>query len=212
MRGVQPSPRSRAGYTLIEAVTALSIVVMAGSAILLSSQTMLTDTNESVRRTIAAGMAQQLLDEITCKRYMEVGQSSTGSTLFYETGEAPGASTPGRRVQFDDTDDFNTYTIMPAVGRYGESLGTGDDAGGERNSAFRIPTTFFSRWRQRAEVYYVNATNLNQRLTPVSGSTAAASVSGVRAVEVWIDYVDADGTVRTLANRRRVNAYLPPPS
>ena len=93
---------------------------------------------------------------------------------------------------------------MPAKGIWGETLGTGNDSGAARNPNFCIPATYFTNWRQRTEVYFVSPTDHRVKLT-------GSSTSYYRAAEVTIEYVKADGSVTTLAKRRRVYAYLPPP-
>lgn len=189
----------RSGFTLVEAVVALSIMALAGSVLLLAAQSSLRTTDESLRRTIAEGLADQLLDEIVTRRYMEVGELPTDTTLGTEAGE-----TTAGRSQFDDTDDYHLLATIPAQGMYGEELGTGDDAGGPRHPDFRIRSDFFDGYRQRARLYYVDP---SAPAVPLgSGQT-----SDYRAVEVAIDFVAADGSEQELAVRRRVYAYIPPP-
>lgn len=191
--------RCRRGFTLIEAVIALSIVALSGSVLLLAAHSSLRTTDEALQRTIAEGLADQLLDEIVLKRYMEVGESPTDSNLGTESNE-----TGAGRSLFDDTDDYHQLAAFPAQGRYGEELGTGDDAGGVRHPNFQIRADFFDNYRQRVRLYYVDPANPSQPLT--DGLT-----SSYRCVEVAIDYLDPDGTEKELAVRRRVYAYIPPP-
>jgi type II secretory pathway pseudopilin PulG len=191
-------PRRRA-FTLIEAVIALVIMSLAGSVLLLAAQTSLRTTDEAVRRTIAEGLADQLLDEIVTRRFMEAGENANDPTLGTEAGE-----TAAGRWLFDDTDDYHNLAARPAQGIYGESLGTGDDAGGPRHGSFQVPDRFFDNYRQRVRVYYVDPTTPDTPLT--QGQT-----SYYRGVEVAIDYVDPAGGEQELAIRRRVYAYIPPP-
>ncbi|HZL89975.1 MAG TPA: type II secretion system protein [Pirellulaceae bacterium] len=191
--------KARPAFTLIEAVVALGIMALAGSVLLLAAQSSLRTTDELVRRTIAEGLADQLLDEIVTKRYMEVGESPTDSSLGTEANE-----TSAGRSLFDDTDDYHQLSLLPAKDAFGQEMGTGDDAGGLRHPGFRVPDGFFDNFRQRVKVYYVDPADPSQPL-------ADGQTSYYRAVEVAVDYVAADGTERELAVRRRVYAYIPPP-
>ena len=197
---MNPRHRIRAGFTLIEAMVALTITSLAGSVLLLAIESSLETTTDAVDRTIAEGLAQQLLDEITSKRYMEPGTSAISTTFGCTSTEAQGSG----RERYNDSDDFHRFSAHPAEGLWGEPLGTGDDLGDERHENFRVPDGFFQNWRQRVEVYFVNATNQSQRLT--------VGTSYYRAAEVHIEYIDADGAVKPLASRRRVYAYIPPPT
>lgn len=191
--------RSRRAFTLLEATIALAIIALSGSVLLLAAQSSLRTTDESVRRVIAEGLADQLLDEIVTKRYVESGEGPTDMPFGTESSE-----TSAGRSLYDDTDDYHQLATMPAQGRYGEELGTGNDAGAPRHPSFRIRDDFFDNYRQRARVYYVDPANLNDPLPD-------GQVSFYRVVEVAIDYVDAEGREQELAVRRRVYAYIPPP-
>jgi hypothetical protein len=190
----------RSAFSLVEAIVALSITAMAGAVLLLGVESTLDTNTDSVHRTIADGMAQQLLDEICTKRFVAAG-SDPLSTAFGPSGtETAGTG----RERYDDTDDFDGFIALPAEDRHGRPLGTGDDAGGLRHPNLRMPDGFFDRWRQRVEVYFVDSSD--HRVAITSGS------SYFRAIEVFIERVEADGTVIPLASRKRVIAYVQPPS
>jgi prepilin-type N-terminal cleavage/methylation domain-containing protein len=193
---------SRHGFTLVEALMAISILAVAGSVLLLAVESSLQTTWDAVDKTIADGIAQQVLDEVMTKRYMAIdaGPTDAVSTLGPSNTEKAGTG----RERYNDTDDFRNFSASPIKGIYGERLGTGNDEGGQRHPAFHVPASKLDGWRQRIEVYYVDPSNHSIRLT--------SSTSYYRAVEVHIEYVDADGSVRPLATRKRVYAYLPPPS
>ena len=192
-------PRQRRGFSLVEALVALTITTLAGSVMLLAIESCLSSTTDAVDRMIADGLATQLLDEISVHRYMAPGDSP----LSISGPNATEAAGNGRE-RFNDMDDLKNFAAQPAEGIWGERLGIGNDSGGARNSNFCIPTTQFTNWRQRVEIYFVSPTNHSQRLT-------GSSTSYYRAVEVTIEFVKADGGVIPLAKRRRVYAYLPPP-
>jgi type II secretory pathway pseudopilin PulG len=187
----------RPGFTLVEAMVSITVLALAGSVLLLAVDTSLQTTTEAVDRSIADGLAQQLLDEITLNHFMEPGTSSTG-TLGPSGWESGGSG----RERFNDTDDYHGFQAQPVEGVWGEPLGTGNDEGGNRHSAFQPPAGFFDNWRQRVEVYFVDPADPSIRLS--SGS------SEYRAVEVHIEQLGDDGSIRSLATRKKVIAYVPP--
>jgi len=204
--GPRRQPRA---FSLVEALVALSITALAGVVLLLSVESSLQTTNDAVERTIADGAAQRLLDEILTRRFYELDENGSGPP---PTGSLGGmVPTLGATVSeklgsgfelFDDVDDFAGYSSQPLKGSDGEVLGTGDDAGNERLENFRLRNNFFARWRQRADVYYVDANDHTVR---------SAAVTPYRAVEVFIERVETDGTVYLLAQRKRIVAFIPPP-
>lgn len=201
-QSLQHRPRTgnrRRGFSLVESMVAISVLALAGSVLLLAVDTSLQTTTEAVDRSIADGLAQQLLDEITLRRFMESGASvgdPLGRTGFENSGSG--------RERYNDTDDYHNFEAAPVEGLWGEPLGTGDGTGNSRHSAFQIPASYFADWRQRIEVYFVDPLDHSVRLT--SGS------SEYRGIEVHIERVETDGTVRPLASRKKVIAYVPPPT
>lgn len=187
------------GFSLIEALVALSITAMAGSVLLLAVEGVLGTTNDAVDQTIAQGMATQLIDEVLGKQYSE------GSNP-YETnlGPQPNEDKGEKRDRYDDTDDFDGYTASPPKDLSGVVLGQGDGNGGSRPPALRSPTSEFAKWRQKVEVYYVSAADPTLRLPD-------SQPSDYRAVEVTIERVEPNGSVRPLAKMRRVFCYVPIP-
>lgn len=171
---------------------------LAGSVMLLAVESCLTSTTEAVDRLIADGMANQLLDEISVKRFM-----APGDTPLSISGPNATETAGSGRERFNDLDDYKNFSAKPAQGIWGETLGTGNDSGAARNASFSVPSSQFTNWRQRVDIYFVSPTNHSQKLT--------SGTSYYRAVEVTIEYVDTDGSVVPLAKRRRVYAYLPPP-
>lgn len=170
------------------------------SVVLLAMETTVQTSTDSAEQTIAEGMARQLLDEALSKRYMTPGGNPYQYPLSASWWEQAGSG----RQRFDDTDDFNGFVAEGAEDLWGEPLGEGDDQGGTRNPAFEVPANYFSRWRQQIRVYYVDADDFTSRLP-------AFNTSNYRAVEVTISKREPDGTLRTLANLRRVYSYVPEP-
>jgi type II secretory pathway pseudopilin PulG len=193
-------PAPRRGFSIVEAIVALSITALAGAVLLLAVESTVQSTTDSVQRTIADGLAQQLLDEALTKRFVTIGADPLASVIGPNAYEQAGAG----RERYNDADDYFQWNAMPAEELYGQQVGTGDDAGGLRHAGFRVPASYFENWRQRVEVYFVDPADHRVKL---SGST-----SYFRAIEVHIDIQDGDGTFRNLATRKRIIAYVQPPN
>jgi type II secretory pathway pseudopilin PulG len=189
--------RRNAAFSLIEALVALSVTSLAGAVLLLGVESSLTTTTDAVDRTIADGLAEQTLHEILTKRYSGPGENPLATTLGPTTTESLG----GGGAYFDDADDYNGYSARPLKGLYGETLGTGDDAGGSRPANFRLRTELFKNWRLRVDAYYVDPNNHTLR---------SAAPTYFRAVEVNVEYLQANGGVLPLASRKRIIAYVAP--
>lgn len=192
-------PTARAAFTLIEALAAITITAIAGSVLLLGTTSSIQSTDDALRRTVAYGMAQQLMDEAVGCRYMELGSSPYDTTIKPTTAEAA----TGTRALFDDTGDFNAYRSQPPKDFYGIALGADNGEGGQRNPTFQCNATFLQNWRQEIDVYYVNDTNLTAQLP-------AGQTSDYRAIEVRIIYNDPTRGPSELAKLRRVIAYVAP--
>ena len=182
-----------AAFTLIEAMVSISIAAISGSVLLLGVTSSLQTTSEAMERTIADGMARQLMDEVVGCRYMEPGVEFLDNTLGPEVGETS-------RDDFDDIDDYDGLRVQPPADRYGISLGADDGSGGVRHANFQATEDFFDDWREEVDVYYVDESNLTTRLT---------SREKYLAIEVRIVKDDPDGGSRELANLRRVVVYVP---
>jgi len=194
-----PIPPRVDGFTLIEAVVSMSLTAICGGALLVGVSSSLETTQTSLEQAVAQGIAEQLVDEIVGRRYSAAGSGP------YEPFIGPSpteAATPGRR--YTDIDDFNGFRAQPPVDMYGVALGQDDGVGGSRHANFRAPSTFFSRWREEIDVYYVSNSNQSQKL-------ASGQTSDYRAIEVRIILNDPTNGVRPLASARRVVAYVPNP-
>jgi type II secretory pathway pseudopilin PulG len=192
--------RTRArGFTIVEAIVALSITAMAGAVLLLAVESTVHSTADSVQRTIADGLAQQLLDEAVMLHFVAPGGDPLSNSLGPNGQEAAGTG----RERYNDADDYHNFTAQPPEELYGHPVGWGNDGGGLRHSNFRVPAGYFDNWRQRVEVYFVREDDHRVRLT--------SGTSLFRAIEVHIDIQDSDGVYRTLASRKRIVAYVEPP-
>ncbi len=180
----------------------MSIVATAGSVLLLLAQSVLDVGSGAVDRQIAEGIADQVMDEILTKRYMAVGDTALSSGMGPGSDDTVG---PGRS-KFNDIDDYTGLSLRPLPGIYGEELGLGNGAGGNRAAGFSLPDTFFDNWRLKVTVSYVSPTDNSVILANTSNATR----SYYRQIHVQIEYIDSVGTALPLASRKRVITYVPP--
>ena len=190
-RSAPSTPHRRPGFTLIEAMAAITIAAIAGSALLLGTSSSIETTDDAMRQTIAYGMAQQLMDEIVGCKYAAIGSTS--------------GTTSGSRQSFDEVADFNGYRSQPPTAPYGIALGTENGQGGSRNATFQASAAYLQYWRQEVDVYYANESNLATKL-----STGTTGDNVVQVVEVRIMYNDPKYGAVPLAQIRRVVTYAPP--
>jgi type II secretory pathway pseudopilin PulG len=194
LSGVGRSPR--AAVTLVEALVATALTVMIGSSVLLSLSTAIDSAEMGREQTIAGGLAEQLLDEIAGRRYHALDASPLQWPLGPAGNEGP------HRATFDDLDDFDRWA-SGAVNPHGIAYGQDGSQGSPRPAAFRCQPHWLSSWRLAVDVYYVSEANPSQRL-------AAGQTSNLRAVQVRVLADRPGGGVHTLADLRRVFAYVPP--
>jgi type II secretory pathway pseudopilin PulG len=183
----------RAAFTLIEALVATTVTVLAGSAILLALESSLQSTDAALEQSIGQGIAQQLLDEVAGTKYPPPGS----------TPQPPAAGAGSSRAAFDDLDAFHGYVSAPAD-RWGRPLGTGGAGGTQRHPLLRLGDSYFSNWQTTIEVFFVSDTNLSQALT--GGLT-----SNHRAVRVRVLVNNPGGASRQVAEAQRVFANVPQP-
>lgn len=190
--------RHARAFTLVEALLATSITAMVGAAVLLGIAGAIEATDAGLRQSLAVGMAQQLMDEISCQLYMEAGDNPRNPILQSEAGESAG---PGRS-QYDDLDDYNGLSIQPPQDRWGISLGADDGQGGQRHPNFKARPNFWNGYRQVVDVKYVSEGNLS---TPLMAGLA----SDYRSVTVQVLVDDAVRGPQPAAQLKRIFTYAP---
>lgn len=189
--------RSTSGFTLVEAVVAISITAIAGSAILLGVTSSVRTADEALKKTVALGLAEQLLDEICQARFRDVSEDVSTEPRV----NGPGAAETSRAM-YDDVDDYRGLRTMPPADAWGVALGTESDGGAERHPNFRS-SSLMANWRQEVDIYSLDLADPTRRL-----ATSASSRS--REVIVRIVEVNPGGTSETLAELRRVVTWVRP--
>jgi len=95
--------QATSGFTLIEALLAAAILLMAVTAITMPYATAANTEQVEIRQTMAIGLAQELMEEMLSKPFADPdGSSSPGP----EAGEAD-------RGQFDNMDDYDDLEEPP---------------------------------------------------------------------------------------------------
>ena len=189
----------RNGFTLVEAMVSLTILSIASSAALLTLSDSIQTTDSSIRSQMALGMAQQLLDELSTRRYFAPGDSPTNPSMGPTSAEA---ALPGR--QYNSIGSYNGVQTIPATDQYGITLGSDNGDGLTRDPAFQLGTNYMSRWKQQVDVYYVSDT------APGTPNTNGGTTN-YRMARVQILYNDPTKGLQTLATLSKVFAYVPSP-
>lgn len=170
----------RRGFTLVEALVAITLMGLAGSALLLGIQSALITSEAVVEQMVAVGLAEQLLDEMAA-----VGFSDDPTPL--------GAG--GSREAFDDLGDYDGLADQPPRDRWGIPLGQDDGVGGVRDSVMQASSGFMARWRREVSVQYVASADLTTAL-------GGGQTSAYRLVEVRVYCDHQSGSRQVLALRR----------
>lgn len=190
----------RRAFTLVEALVASTITAIAGSALLMGIATSMDATDENLEETIAVGMAQQLMDEVSAQQYMQPGTSANATYLGPDGTESQG---PGR-TKFNDIDDYNGLLTQPPEDRWGVTLGAGNGQGGQRATNFKATTGYFNRWRQKVTVHFVSGSDFT---TPLANGIT--SYHKLVKVQVLVDDPIRGPMARATASR--VFSYVPQP-
>jgi len=199
----QPRCHLRSGFTLVEALVAISLIAICGAALLLGTDLVLDSSTRVVKEKIARGLANQLIDEILGLPYVEKGEPALQQ--WWQLGPEAGERTsPVVRNAFDDADDYCVLSMHPPTDEFAIELGLGDEQGGLRHPNFRVRDNYFDDWQVFLVIWHADESDLSANLT---GQT---SVSNFRAIEVSIRKYNDDGTWQELTKVRRVFGYVPP--
>lgn len=182
---------ARAGFSMVEAMIAVTITTVAGGALLASLGGAVRSSTEAMQSAVARGLAEQLMEEIAASRF----PSDTNPTPV-------GAA----RTGFDDIDDFAGWSARPPVDRLGSTLGQdGRDSSGlpaTRPEGLQPDADFVSCFTREVLV---------ERVEPDTGSgwNVVSQHTNFRRVMVRVSYTDARSQTRTLAELTRIFSYVP---
>lgn len=181
----------RRGLSLVEALVAVTVTTVAGAALLTSIGAAVQSSTLGVRSAVARGLAEQMMDEISAKRFPSpLDPSPSGAT----------------RSTFDDIDDYDGWSASPPEDETGRPLGTEGTIRGRdwsRPHQLRPAPGFLERFTRRVEV---------ERVEPDGASRwrAASRDTEYRRVTVRVDFRNTDGTQATLSELIRVFSHAPP--
>ena len=185
------SRRRRSGFSMVEALIAVTITTIGGAALLTSIGAAVRTSTDAAHRAVARGLAEQMIDEIAAQRF-----------------PAPINPTPSgtSRSSFDDIDDYDGWSARPPQDREGHPMGTegGTDSGVAvpRLDAMRPDLDLIGRFTRRVDV---------ERIQPNSSSgwTVVSQHTNYRRVTVRVNYTDGQSNIATLAEISRIFTYVP---
>lgn len=191
----------RVGFTLVEALVAISLIALAGSALLVAIDTSTSAVDDAILETLAENLGNRLIEEALGKPFVEKGSASLPPNPGLEAGED---ASPPQTNRFDDLDDYHDYATSGSIlDPWGRSVGVGDGAGDERHPSFRLPAGYFGRWSLVSLVTYLQS----DLLTPLP----AGQSSPHRKMQVFVYYFSPATGWRLLAQPSRVVTYVAPP-
>ena len=185
------SRRRRSGFSMVEALIAVTITTIGGAALLTSIGAAVHTSTDATHRAVARGLAEQMIDEIAAQRF----PASTNPMLAVTS-----------RIFFNDIDDYDGWSARPPQVREGLTVGTeGNIVFGvtqPRLDALRPDLDLIGKFTRRVDV---------ERIQPDGGSgwTVVSQHTNFRRVTVRVDYTDGQSNTATLAEISRIFTYVP---
>jgi type II secretory pathway pseudopilin PulG len=164
------------GFTLVEALTAVSVSSIACTAVLLTMTHSLMQNSDQVTQTLAVCLAQNMMDEVSSKRFYDPDPSPSFGIEPNEQTDDPQQQT---REPFDDIDDFDGWEQRPPLDLSGRVLGT--------QSSGQTGESRYAFFRRRVRVEYVRLSN---HASPAPDYWMPDASSLAAHVTVEIEYKD----------------------
>ena len=202
-RNVVVAESPRRGFTFAESVIAMTVIALAGAALLTSVAGAVTSCNDSVFQAVGRGLAQQLMDEIAASKIPTTTTTVASSSV---------------RSLFTTIDDYSGFKESPPHTKGGDVLGTEQSASATsysalmtsisstssgRPTALQVPTDFMGRFTRSVLVERVQPSS-----TGVWSVTTQSSL--YRRVTVTVTYTVTSSQTRQVAKVSRVFAAVPP--
>lgn len=193
----------RRGFTFVESVIAMSVLALAGAALLTSVASALSSCNESIFSSVGRGLAEQMLDEIAASKF--------------PNGNSPVVSTTTVRTAFSTIDDYSDWSESPLRTKSGQLLGsdqtlasgTPDTSGlsmatlpseSQRSKELQASASFMARFTRTVKV---------ERIEPNgAGWNVVTQHTPYRRVTVTVSYAASADTQRPVAELVRVFAAI----
>lgn len=195
MKFNRPACIGRPGFSLVEALVAISITTIAGSALLTSLGAAVRSSTDAAHVAVARGLAEQLMDEVAASRFPDL------------TDSRPGGLT---RADFDDIDDYNGWSANPPLSQLGEPIGSeglriqtgGIESYSTRPTPMQPEPQFLQYFSREVQV---------ERILPDAGSnwTVTTQHTNYRRVHVRVKYIDRNSNSITLVEIPRIFSYVP---
>ncbi len=162
----------RRGFTLIEALVAITLTVAAGSALLYGVYDSIGNTKRALEQTIATGLAQQMMDEIAGLKYCEDYSHVYQWPLYREcggTGRTRSVAVQRHRRLCGHSRTAADGSVEHSGGRWERQRRVAISKLSDRQLSDQLA--------REVDVYYVSNTDLTAAL-------ASGQTSNFRAVEV----------------------------
>jgi prepilin-type N-terminal cleavage/methylation domain-containing protein len=192
----------RRGFTLVESVIAMTVLALAGGALLTSMVGAVNSCNDAVYRTVGRGLADQLMDEIAAAQF-PTGVSSSPS------------SSSSVRSLFRTIDDYTGWKESPPQTKSGVILGMDQPSSSASTSMFMMGFTDSERpTAMRASSEFINRfsrTVIVERVQPATtGWTVVSQNTSYRRVTVQVSYSVGASSSQMVSEQMRVFAAVPP--
>jgi len=184
----------RTGITLVESLVAVTITTIAGTALFSAIGASLGASYSTLNRSIGAGLADQMLDELTAVRFPTAGDTRSAST--------------STRSNFNDLDDYHNWSSTPPVYKNGVVLGNSaftiyDYYPVSRPAYFKPDNEFLSRLTREVSVERI-------RHDESSGWIVTTDQTDYRRITVKIKLTTtADLPNHEIAESTRIFSYVP---
>lgn len=144
-----PKNRFSKGFSLAEILVAVVVITVALVPLITILGQGVKRGKDPQRITVANMLAQDLMEEIMCKKFDEDPTNpDTTANLRPDTGETRSGTPPNRN--YDDVDDYDAYTESPPKEVDGTTM------------------TEYTGFTRSVVVDYVSETNLDQVSTPIT--------------------------------------------
>lgn len=198
------TPAARRGFSMVESLVAMSLVSIAGAALLTSLSAAVQAGTHAQRVAVARGLADQLMEEIAAVRFPTSSSAATATS----------ASAARSREGFDDIDDYAGWRTPPDSGptsKNGARLGDegfGNEAGGlsvdapNRWPELQADQEFLRRFSREVTV---------ERIEPAvaGGWQVVPGPTDFRRVTVRVSWRDGTKNQIPLVEITRVFSYVP---
>jgi len=192
---------ARDGFSLMEAIIAMTVVALTGSVLLLGVEATLTSAEDQEEATIGDGLARQMLDEIQGQHWVDPDVRDNPYQISLSASSEELAAVG--RTEFDDNDDYNEYTSSPPVDRNGRTMTRYSATGQELPASFQLRTGYMNNWRVTTEVKYVDEDDHSQ---------VSEDPTNYRAVKCRVFRKMPDNTWQLVVQRQRIISYVPTPN